>query len=314
MSPHSGTIRTPLTIYTQIRQFRENAPAHQRLDSGASLGEEDENFGLPSAEARKLDDFLILNDVQRQLANEEAHAELEKLKVEVRELKDEIDNYSPSSSTMDRLELLTVPDSPISETKSKRAAFYADVLKYLDGIKPLNSRQRDVEIAKLDPNDRKLFMDVLRVADAGVRIDTNVIDQLDTAYQTALLERNRAELQALFGESATPSPTTPTSAASVESYISANGDGPSFRHVPRRPGRRFIVAPRGEFTFRVDRQMFDDMMVVGAELEPGDIGNRKRKVRSIGKAIKRQRTTVAPPVRKMKGAINSFRNYDTLRS
>lgn len=165
---------------------------------------------------------------------------------------------------------------------------------------------REAALATWHEHDQPILRNLLRVADAGILVDAGVIDELDYDYQQ--LKRIADH------ESTTPSPTIPTSASSVESYINANGDGPNHRHVPELPARRFIAAPRGEFTFRVDRQMFDDMQVVGAELEPGDVGNRKRKVRSVGKAIKRQRFTDTPPVRRRKGAINSFRNYDTLRS
>lgn len=276
---------------------------------------------------------------------------------------------SPTSSTIDRLNNLP-PVPSYTPDESKRTQFHRKVIQHINAIKEMNAEQREIVIAKFSVRDQPLIRSLLRVADAGILVDAAVIDELDYEYQQL---KRIADHEALFGESTTPSPTTPTSANSVESYISANGGGPSYRHVPRRPAhrinvetrggytfradrrvyddtmevesaiplpttpsvesyisangggpnyrrvpkrprRRSIAAPRGEFTFRVDRQMFDDMMVVGAELEPGDIGNRKRKVRSVGKAIKRPRTTVTPPVRKMKGAINSFRNYDTLRS
>jgi len=270
---------------------------------------------------------------------------------------------------MDRLNNLP-PVPSYTPDESKRTQFHRQVIKHVYVLQRMSPAEREVAIATLDPHDRQIYRGLVRVADQGILVDPGVIDEFDLEYQQL---KQIADHEALFGESATPSPTTPTSANSVESYISANGDGPSYRRVPRRParhinvetrggytfradrrmyddtmevesaiplpttpsvesyirangdspnyrrvpkrpGRRSIAAPRGEFTFRVDRQMFDDMMVVGAELEPGDIGNRKRKVRSVGKAIKRPRTTVDPPVRKMKGAINSFRNYDTLRS
>ena len=214
---------------------------------------------------------------------------------------------------MDRLNNLP-PVPSYTPDESKRTQFHRQVIKHVYILQRMSPAEREVAIATLDPHDRQIYRGLVRVADQGILVDAGVIDEFDLDYQQL---KRIADHEALFGESATPSPTTPTSANSVRSYISANGDGPRYRYAPpirRRSARRDIQAPRGEFTFRVDRQMFDDMMVVGAELEPGDIGNRKRKVRSVGKAIKRPRTTVTPPVRKMKGAINSFRNYDTLRS
>jgi hypothetical protein len=172
---------------------------------------------------------------------------------------------------------------------------------------------REAALATWHEHDQPILRNLLRVADQGILVDAAVIDEFDYDYQQL---KRIADHQELFGESATASPITPKSASSVESAISANGDGPRYRYVQarRRSVRRNIQAPRGEFTFRVGRQLFEDMRVDGAELEPGDIGNRKRKVRGVEKAIKRQRSTVAAPVRRRKGTINSFRNYDTLRS
>jgi len=218
---------------------------------------------------------------------------------------------SPTSSTMERLDELQVPTAPIDE--SKRTIFQRQIIMHVKAIQKMSPEEREKAFASWHAYDQPILRSLVRVADQGVTIDAATVDEFDPDY---LQLKRIADHQELFGEYQTPSPITPKSASSVESLISANGDGPRYRPVPpirRRSVRRNIQAPRGEFTFRVGRQLFEDMRVDGAELEPGDIGNRKRKVKSVEKAIKRQRST-APQVRRRKGAINSFRNYDTLRS